>query len=357
MDFLNELIQSGIIKDTTNYGSNFGPMSMNMPNPMYIGGPFDQNNVQAMYKKLLMGKNFNTPELSSAPNFTRVYPAPALIPSNPMLANMPQPVDPNVGEMFRGAFNKGISGKDIMSSAGGQVKEGLEEFANKMVGAKGNAAAATSPAVTGATGVPLDAAAGMSSSGGAASKAGAGFMANIKSGGKALGGLAGKAVKYAPYAGGALMAGQALGDTLETGKIEEEIRQLAGDIGLTARGTPMLGEFLDPATMREIEKLSRRGTSTPQNKIASGVKGALGEIPSALGTTALIALLTGGASIPMSLAFGAGQLGLGATKGMKNDSEAERQKLTELYSRLSEAKQMSRGAMKPSTQNYNTRYY
>jgi hypothetical protein len=321
-------------------------------NPEFFGNPFAQNDMKTMIKSLIKS---NKP-LSTNPNFEMIYPSPAIINNtNPMQGLAGQNfakqaaslTDPDIGSMFGGAAKSTITPGNVSTNIGGNINE----FARNMVAKK-------SPMIQSGQ-ANVGKAIGSLGTGKAAAASGAGningLFANLKSGGKALGGLAGKAVKYAPYLGGALMAGQGLSDIYESGKTQDEINELVGDIGSTARGTPMLGQMLDASTMRDVEQVQRRGSIRDETKGTSAVKGALGELPAAAATAALIALLTGGTSIPLSLAFGAGQLGLGATKGVKQSNETERARLQELYGQLSNARQMSRGMMKMPTQNYNVR--
>jgi len=273
-----------------------------------------------------------------------------------------QLTDPNVGEMFGNAAGSGIN----LKSAATTGMPNLKDFANQTVGkfGKGMSKSLTTNTIaptvaTGAMGRGPEIFGNAANTAGGSSNAIGGMFnqlkGNMAEGGKALGKLGQGAVKYAPYLGGALMAGQGLSDIYEGTKTQDEINELVGDIGSTARGTPMLGEILDASTMRDVEQVQRRGSIRDETKAASAVKGALGELPAAAATTALIALLTGGASIPLSLAFGAGQLGLGATKGVKQSNETERARLQELYGQLSNARQMSKGMMRMPTQNYNVR--
>lgn len=160
------------------------------------------------------------------------------------------------------------------------------------------------------------------------------------------------ALKAAPYVGLGLMGAQGIGDVLETGGISRSNEDLMGDISLMRQGTPMLNEFMDPKALMDLEKLQRRGNLETESKLTSALKGAGSEIPGAALSTLLFGLLTGGAGIPLGLAFGAGQLGLGATKGLKQAEQTEQSKLQELYAQLSQAQNMSRASRKPATQNY-----
>jgi hypothetical protein len=163
------------------------------------------------------------------------------------------------------------------------------------------------------------------------------------------------ALKAAPYAAFGLMGAEGLGNLFEGGGLGRSNEELAGQINLMGQGTPMLNEFMDPNAMKDFENLQRRGNLQEESKLVSGIKGAGSELPGAALTTLLFGLLTGGAGIPLGLAFGAGQLGVGATRGLKNRESEEQSRLSNLYSQLADAQRMSKGARMPATQNYNMR--
>jgi hypothetical protein len=163
------------------------------------------------------------------------------------------------------------------------------------------------------------------------------------------------ALKAAPYLGLGLMGAQGIGELLEGGSLGRSNEELAGQINLMGQGTPMLSEFMDPNAMKDFENLQRRGDLQKESKLVSGIKGAGSEIPGAALTALLFTLLTGGAGLPLGLAFGAGQLGVGATRGLKNREVEEQSRLQNLYSQLSDSLRMSKASRMPATQNYNMR--
>jgi hypothetical protein len=163
------------------------------------------------------------------------------------------------------------------------------------------------------------------------------------------------ALKAAPYLGLGLMGAQGIGELLEGGSLGRSNEELAGQINLMGQGTPMLSEFMDPNAMKDFENLQRRGDLQEESKLVSGIKGAGSEIPGAALTALLFTLLTGGAGLPLGLAFGAGQLGVGATRGLKNREVEEQSRLQNLYSQLADSQRMSKASRMPATQNYNMR--
>jgi hypothetical protein len=163
------------------------------------------------------------------------------------------------------------------------------------------------------------------------------------------------AIKAAPYLGLGLMGAQGIGELLEGGSLGRSNEELAGQINLMGQGTPMLNEFMDPNAMKDFENLQRRGNLQEESKLVSGIKGAGSEIPGAALTALLFTLLTGGAGLPLGLAFGAGQLGVGATRGLKNREVEEQSRLQNLYSQLADSQRMSKASRMPATQNYNMR--